>query len=85
MKISLGSDHGGFELKNKIYDLLISKDVEVFDHGCDSESPVDYPDHAKAVAEDVSNGISHQGKIICTTGIGESITANKYPNVRAAQ
>ncbi len=84
MKISLGSDHGGFELKNKIYDLLVSKDVEVFDHGCDSKSPVDYPDHAKAVAEDVSNGIAHQGIIICTSGIGVSITANKFPNVRAA-
>ena len=54
MKISLGADHGGFELKNKIYDLLISRGVIVLDHGCNSTDPVDYPDHAKAVAEDVS-------------------------------
>ena len=84
MKISLGADHGGFELKNKIYDLLISRKIIVLDHGCNSIDPVDYPDHAKAVAEDVSEGISDQGIIICTSGIGVSITANKFPNVRAA-
>jgi len=84
MKIAIGSDHGGYTLKTHLIGILKEKGVTVEDMGCDSPEAVDYPDYAAAVAEEVSNVAVDQGIIICSTGIGVSITANKFPRVRAA-
>jgi glycine hydroxymethyltransferase len=84
MKIAIGADHGGFTLKNKLIDLLKARDITVEDLGVNSADSVDYPDYAAAVADEVSNATVDQGIIVCTTGIGVSITANKFPRVRAA-
>jgi glycine hydroxymethyltransferase len=84
MKIAIGSDHGGYTLKNRLVDILKEKDITVEDLGTDSADSVDYPDYAAAVADEVSNATVDQGIIVCTTGIGVSITANKFPRVRAA-
>lgn len=83
MKISIGCDHGGFLLKEQVVQYLKQK-YEVQDYGCYSLDSCDYPVYAKKVANDVSKGISEFGVLICTTGIGMSITANKFKNVRAA-
>lgn len=86
MKIGLGSDHGGFEMKRKIKDLLAKRaDVEVTDFGTYSPESVDYPDFAIEVARRVSDGSLEEGILICTTGVGMSMAANKFPRVRAAQ
>ncbi|HOE01213.1 MAG TPA: ribose 5-phosphate isomerase B [Kiritimatiellia bacterium] len=86
MKIGLGADHGGFEMKQKIKDLLAKRpEVEVTDFGTYSPESVDYPDFAIEVARRVSEGTLEQGILICTTGVGMSMTANKFPRVRAAQ
>ena len=77
MKISIGCDHGGFNLKQQVLNYLQNK-YEVIDYGCHSLESCDYPVFAKKVAEDVSNKISDFGVLICTTGIGMSITANKF-------
>jgi len=84
MKIAIGCDHGGFELKEHLVKVLREKEIDVLDHGCFSTESVDYPDYASAVALSVSEGDTERGIVICTTGIGVSITANKYPRVRAA-
>jgi glycine hydroxymethyltransferase len=84
MKIAIGSDHGGFALKTRLAGILMDKGITIEDLGCNSADAVDYPDYAAAVAEEVSNGTVDQGIIVCTTGIGVSITANKFPRVRAA-
>ncbi len=84
MKIAIGADHGGFALKSRLVDLLQEKGITVKDLGCHSADAVDYPDFAAAVAEEVSSAIVDQGIVICTTGIGVSITANKFPRVHAA-
>ena len=84
MKIALGADHGGFELKAKLIDLLKGKGFDVKDLGTDSADAADYPDYAAAVARQVSQGEADQGILICNTGIGMSIAANKFPRVRAA-
>ncbi len=84
MKISISADHGGFALKTYLVERLEKQGVEVEDHGCYGPDAVDYPDFAAAVAADVSQGCTDQGVIICTSGIGVSITANKFPGVRAA-
>ena len=83
MRISIGSDHGGFALKQQVVKYLQSK-YEVVDYGCDSLNSCDYPVFAKKVASDVSSKASDFGVLICTTGIGMSITANKFKGVRAA-
>ena len=86
MKIGLGSDHGGFEMKQKIKDLLAKRaGVEVTDFGTYSPESVDYPDFAVEVSRRVSEGALEQGILVCTTGVGMSMTANKFPRVRAAQ
>ena len=86
MKIGLGSDHGGFEMKQKIKDLLAERPgVEVTDFGTYSTESADYPDFAVEVARRVSEGALEQGVLICTTGVGMSMAANKFPRVRAAQ
>lgn len=83
-KIAIGSDHGGFEMKEALKEFLKAHRVLVEDVGCFSKEPVDYPDYAALVAAKVSQSQVDQGILICTTGIGMSITANKFPRVRAA-
>ncbi len=84
MKIAIGSDHGGFKLKEVIKNYLIKKGYEVVDLGCYSEESVDYPDYAVKVAEAVAKGEYNLGVLMCGTGIGISIAANKVKGVRAA-
>ena len=84
MKIVIGADHGGVELKAKFVTVLKSKGFTVEDAGTNSTESVDYPDYAAEVARKVSQGEADQGILICNTGIGMSITANKFPRVRAA-
>lgn len=84
MKIGLGSDHGGFELKKEIKDHLLAKGIEVVDYGTNSLDSVDYPDYGKKVAEAVINQEVDRGIIICGTGIGISIAANKVKGIRCA-
>ena len=83
-KIIIGSDHGGFLLKQQVIDYLKKQNHEVIDYGCNSLDSCDYPIFAKEVAKDVSLEKVDFGILICTTGIGMSITANKFKGVRAA-
>ncbi len=82
--IAIGCDHGGYELKKEIIKYLESKGFEYKDFGCDSEASVDYPVYGKLVANAVANGECEKGILICGTGIGMSIVANKVPGVRCA-
>lgn len=84
MKIAIGSDHGGFDLKEKIIAHLKERGDEVDDKGCFDKTSVDYPIYGKAVAESVAGGEADKGIVVCTTGIGISITANKVPGIRCA-
>ena len=82
--IAIGSDHGGFELKEKVKAHLQQKGMEVKDMGCYDKSSVDYPAFGHAVAKSVASGECEKGIVICTTGIGISISANKVAGVRCA-
>ena len=82
--ISLASDHGGFLLKEKVKAHLTEKGYEVKDFGCHDLSSCDYPDYAKPAARAVADGTCEKGIVICTTGIGVSICANKIAGVRCA-
>ena len=82
-KIIIGSDHGGYNLKNKIIEHLKSLDVEVEDFGCYTTEDCDYPIIAKAVAQKVLDTNS-KGILVCGTGIGMSITANRFDGIRAS-
>ena len=82
--VALGSDHAGFELKQAIKDLLIEQAISVEDFGTFSLDSCDYPDYARKVAEAVSQGTSARGILICGSGVGVSIVANKVRKVRAA-
>ena len=84
MQIGLACDHGGFELKEELKAFLKSIGVEPVDLGSFNEDSVDYPDFGILVAEKVSRGELERGILICGTGIGMSIVANKFPGVRAA-
>lgn len=84
MRIALGSDHGGFHLKEIIKQYLQEQGMEYEDFGTDGEVSVDYPDFALAVAQKVSQGEFDKGILICGTGIGIGIAANKVPGIRAA-
>ncbi len=84
MKISIGSDHRGYEAKQRVKALLIELGAKLTDHGTDSREPCDYPDIALAVACDVAQGKADRGILFCGSGIGMSITANKVNGVRAA-
>lgn len=84
MKIALGSDHGGLNLKKEIISHLESKNIEVTDFGTHNEASCDYPDYALKVAEEVAAKNFELGILICGTGIGISIAANKVPGIRAA-
>jgi ribose 5-phosphate isomerase B len=83
--VAIGSDEAGFRLKGLLIGLLEEEGFEVADFGCASEDPVDYPDVAFEVANAVARGEHDRGILICGTGIGMSIAANKVPGVRAAQ
>jgi len=80
----IGSDHGGLELKEAVKVALASRGIDTDDFGTDNSESVDYPDFAEKVAGAVSRGDAERGILICGTGIGMSITANKFPGVRAA-
>lgn len=84
MRIAIGSDHGGFRLKQEVIAYLGRNGYEFKDFGTYSAESVDYPDFAQAVAEAVRSGAFDQGIILCGTGIGVSIAANKVPGIRAA-
>ena len=84
MRVSIGSDHGGYDLKEKIKEWLMANAYEVDDKGTYSKDSCDYPVFAKAVAKDVAEGKSDRGIVVCTTGIGVSITANKVKGIRCA-
>jgi len=84
MKIVLGSDHAGFELKEDLRSYLAEMKIDVLDLGTYSEDSVDYPDVAVKVAEKVARGEVERGLLICGTGIGMSIVANRFAGVRAA-
>ncbi len=85
MKIALGADHAGVEAKRRLADLLRREGHEVADLGTQGEASVDYPDFAQAVARAVAGGSAPRGILVCGTGIGMSIAANKVPGVRAAK
>jgi len=85
MKIALGADHAGFELKDRIKEHLLEKGIIVDDRGTSSADSVDYPDYARAVAETVAAGNAEFGILVCGTGIGMSIAANKVAGIRAAK
>ena len=84
MQIGLACDHGGFELKEELKTFLKSLGIELIDMGTFNEDSVDYPDFGVLVAEKVSRGELEKGILICGTGIGMSIVANKFPRIRAA-
>jgi ribose 5-phosphate isomerase B len=83
IKIALGADHAGFQLKNEIKEWLIQKGFEVLDKGVSSGDSVDYPDFASVVSKEVSNSSARFGVLVCGSGIGMCMTANRYKNVRA--
>ena len=84
MQFSIGNDHAGVDYKEAIVSYLISKGHEVLNHGTDSEDSVDYPDFIHPVAQDVSSKKSGLGIIICGSGNGASMTANKHQDIRSA-
>ena len=83
MKIALGADHAGFELKERVKALLAELKHEAFDLGAFSTEAVDYPDYAEAVGLAVRDGKASRGILVCGSGVGASIAANKVPGVRA--
>lgn len=84
MKIAIGADHGGFFLKKLLRDFLEQEGHEVFDLGAAGPEPSDYPDFARAVSETVAGGKAERGILVCGSGVGASVAANKIPGIRAA-
>src|SRR5579862_5674957 len=84
MKIAIGADHAGFSLKEKLRQKLAQDGHEVVDFGTASDASCDYPDFAQPVARDVAQGRSDRGILVCSTGMGMAIAANKVDGVRAA-
>jgi len=82
--IALGADHAGFELKEALKSWLIDRGYQVLDLGTHGSESVDYPDYAAQVAEAVADGKVERGVLVCGTGIGMAMTANKVPGIRAA-
>ena len=82
--IAIGCDHGGYELKEKVIHYLEEKKIPYRDMGCNSRESVDYPVYGHAVAKAVADGFCEKGIVICTTGIGISISANTVPGMRCA-
>jgi ribose 5-phosphate isomerase B len=83
MRVALGCDHAGFPLKSVVADLIESTGATVVDFGTDSTESVDYPDYAAAVARAVADGRAERGILLCGSGVGACVTANKVPGVRA--
>jgi RpiB/LacA/LacB family sugar-phosphate isomerase len=84
MRIVVGSDHAGFEMKKKIFESLLEvENLEVMDVGSYNTDPVDYPDYAEAVGLAILEGRAERGIIICGSGVGASVAANKLPGIRA--
>ena len=84
MKIAIGSDHAGFDLKQHLRDGLVAQGHEVSDLGTNSSESCDYPDYAARVAHEVVQGRAERGILVCTTGMGMAMAANKVSGVRAA-
>jgi len=84
MSIAVGSDHAGYDLKEKVKQYLENQNIKVKDFGCSKDEQLEYPDYAVKVAKSVVSGENEYGIIICGTGIGISITANKIKGIRAA-
>lgn len=84
LRIAVGSDHAGFALKEKVRDYLVDRGYAVEDHGTNSAESVDYPDYAEKVAARVAAKEVNFGVVVCGTGIGVAISANKIPGIRAA-
>ena len=83
MKIAIASDHGGYNYKEFLNAYLKALGHATQDHGCDSDASVDYPDYAQLVCDDVAQGTADYGILICGTGIGMSMAANRNPKIRA--
>ncbi|HEY6387102.1 MAG TPA: ribose 5-phosphate isomerase B [Candidatus Acidoferrum sp.] len=83
MKVVIGSDHAGFQLKNAMGDLLRSMGNDVLDIGAFNENPSDYPDFAEAVDRAILDGKAERGVLVCGSGVGASVAANKLPGIRA--
>ena len=84
MKVSVGADHGGFGAKSELVEFLKLKKIEVIDEGTMSSESVDYPDFAEKVCQDILSGRAQLGILVCGTGIGISIAANRHKGIRAA-
>lgn len=84
MKIAIGADHGGYELKNQLRDALVQAGHQVQDFGANSPESSDYPDFAAPVAHAVADGAAERGILVCGSGVGMAISANKVHGVRAA-
>lgn len=84
MKIAMGADHAGYLLKNRIRQYVTDRGHQVIDEGTNTSDSVDYPDYAVKVAEDVAAGRAERGILVCGSGIGMAIAANKVPGIRAA-
>ena len=83
MRIAMGADHAGFELKESVKQFLQGKGHEILDLGTQDKTPVDYPDYAEAVAKTLAEGRAERGILICGSGVGASVAANKIPRIRA--
>lgn len=83
MRVVIGADHAGFELKENLTAYLLELGHEVVDVGTHSTDPVDYPDSAEAVGRTLKEGRAHRGVLICGSGVGASVAANKLPGIRA--
>ncbi len=83
MRVALGSDHAGFELKRDLAAFLVQEGHEVIDLGTDGPAPVDYPLYAEAVGKAVLSGQAARGVLVCGSGVGAAVAANKLPGVRA--
>ncbi len=83
-KIGIASDHGGYCLKQAVFSHLLEQEIYMEDYGCFAPESVDYPDYAKSLAKGIKRGEIHMGILICGTGIGMSISANKIAGIRAA-
>ena len=83
MRIAIGADHAGFELKQILLDYLRHRGHEVIDAGTTSADPVDYPDFAEAVSKVLLDGAAERGVLVCGSGVGASVSANKIPGIRA--
>jgi len=83
MRIAVGADHAGFDLKQILVAYLRHRGHEVIDVGTNSDDPVDYPDYAEAVSKVLIDGRAERGLLICGSGVGTSVSANKIPGIRA--